>query len=483
MNLILGAYGGVLLLLSLYGLHRLFILYLYFRYYKLKGAAEPSRLSRAHLPTVTVQVPLYNELYVARRIIEAVGNLDYPKDLLHIQILDDSTDETRTVAQEAVRDLIRRDFSALYKHRPHRKDFKAGALQEGLLLSSSELVAVFDADFVPAPDFLQRTVPYFQDEDVGMAQARWGYLNRSYSLLTRAQALLLDGHFMLEHTARCFSGRFFNFNGTAGVWRRQAILDAGGWQGETLTEDLDLSYRAQLKGWGFVFLPNLVCPSELPVEISGFKNQQHRWTKGAIQTCKKLLPEIWRRDLPFFVKCEATFHLASNLNYILMAALSLLAPLYLVYRVHTGFHGFIFLEAWMFAFSVASVGVFYAVSQKEIGRGFWRGLKETPLIFIVGIGMCLNNARAALEALMSQKSPFVRTAKYRIESREDDIRSKLYRTLGRGSFAWEGFLTLYMAASFALMLRLENWRALPFMLLFVLGYGYVAGLSWVHARR
>jgi hypothetical protein len=344
-------------------------------------------------------------------------------------------------------------------------------------------VAIFDADFVVPPDFLARVAPHFQDEAVGMVQSRWGYLNRDYSLLTRLQSILLDGHFMIEHSARAFSGRFFNFNGTAGVFRRRAIDDAGGWDGDTLTEDLDLSYRAQMAGWKFVFIPDLVCKSELPVDIYGFKTQQHRWTKGAIQVGRKLLPAMWRSPLPLRVKLEATFHLTSNLCYLSIVLLSGLLPLSLILRHHLMLGGIEFWEILVFLFTTGSVFVFYLASQREIYPDWkWR-LKDIPFILTLGIGMCINNAWAVGEALLSRKTPFVRTAKYRIESFKDSWKGKIYRSADTRTILVEGFFSVYMLLTFVLLFKLGNWGAIPYLLLFVGGYLYVLGLSLAHSRR
>ena len=330
----MAAYLGVLALLSIYGLHRYYIIFLYYKHYKRKQRPVPPPMLVDDYPSVTVQLPIFNEYYVAERIIEAVAKIRYPRDRFVIQVLDDSTDETQDIASAAADRVRQQGIEVQYLHRTNREGFKAGALKAGVAATDSELVAVFDADFIPPEDFLERVVPHFQDEKVGMVQSRWGYLNRDYSLLTRVQSILLDGHFMLEHTARHFSGRFFNFNGTGGVFRRQAVLDAGGWDGDTLTEDLDLSYRAQMAGWQFIYLPDLVCNSELPVDIYGWKTQQHRWTKGSIQVGKKLLPDLLRAKLPLRVKAEATFHLTANLCYLLVVLLSALLPLSLVLRYH-----------------------------------------------------------------------------------------------------------------------------------------------------
>lgn len=478
------AYFAILLALSIYGAHRYFLLYLFHRHHRRAPRPEPPRVARRDLPTVTIQLPLYNELYVARRVIEAAAAIRYPREKLRIQVLDDSTDGTTRVAREAVEDLRRRGFDAEYRHRDVRTGFKAGALAEGLAATDSELVAIFDADFVPPPDFLEKTVPWFAEPDVGMVQTRWGYLNRDYSLLTRVQALLLDGHFVLEHTARSRSGRFFNFNGTGGVFRRRAILDAGGWEGDTLTEDLDLSYRTQLRGWRFVFLPDVECPSELPVDIYGFKNQQHRWTKGSIQVGRKLLGRIWRSDAPLKVKLEATFHLSANLSYLLLVLLSVLMPLSVMLRTRHGIHASMALEAVVFGLTTLSILTFYGVAQHEVSPNAWKcRLRDVPFIFALGIGMCINNAWAVTEALLRFETPFVRTAKYRIESMRDRWKGKLYRSARKPSFYIEGALTAYTLLAAVAVVATGNWAAIPYVALFVAGYAYVFGLSVVHGRQ
>lgn len=483
-SVIVFAYFAVLAVLSIYGLHRYLILYLYHRHYKWKALPPARESTGAELLSVTVQLPLYNEMYVARRVIEAAARIRYPREKLHIQVLDDSTDDTTAIARDTALELRRRGFSVDVVHRDLRDGYKAGALQAGLARVESDLVAIFDADFVPPVDFLEKTVPQFFDPQVGMVQTRWAYLNRDYSLLTRVQALLLDGHFMLEHTARSHSGRFFNFNGTGGVFRRCAILDAGGWQGDTLTEDLDLSYRAQMRGWRFVFLPDVEVPSELPVDIFGFKNQQHRWTKGSVQVGKKLLPRIWKSDVSLRVKLEATFHLCANLSYPLLVLLSILMPFAVAVRARALSTGGPFaIEALVFGLSTASVFLFYTVAQREIGRGWKVRTRDIPLILAIGIGMCINNAGAVLEALFGHQTPFVRTAKYRIESFRDRWKGKLYQSARKPTFFVEMVLASYMVAGFSIVAWLGEWAALPYLGLFVVGYLYVFGLSVMHARR
>jgi len=479
----IAAYLGVLTLLSIYGLHRYFMLYLYFRRFKWRKRERPVPLSPADYPSVTVQLPIFNEYYVAERVIAAVGRMRYPRDRFRVQVLDDSTDETTEIARRAAARLRAGGVAVDFLHRDDRAGFKAGALKEGVARTDSELIAVFDADFTPPEDFLERVVPYFQAADVGMVQTRWGYLNRDYSLLTRVQSILLDGHFVLEHTARHFSGRFFNFNGTGGVFRRRAILAAGGWSGDTLTEDLDLSYRAQMAGWRFVYVPDIVCESELPVDIYGWKTQQHRWTKGSIQVGRKLLPDLWRSHLPLKVKVEATFHLSANLCYLLVVLLSALLPLSLILRYRLLLDGVELWEIVVFMFTTVSVCLFYIVSQRELYPDWrWR-LRDIPFILALGIGMCVNNAWAVTEALLDRRTPFVRTAKYRIEKITDKWRGKIYKSSNTRSLVVELLFALYMCATLGLLVFLENWGALPYLMLFVVGYLYISGLSLLHAKR
>ncbi|HKE00921.1 MAG TPA: cellulose synthase family protein, partial [Planctomycetota bacterium] len=404
-------YFGTLGALSLYGIHRCVILYLYYRH----RARRPvlARLD-GDLPRVTIQLPVYNERYVVERLIDAAAVLDWPRDRLEIQVLDDSTDDTTTIADRAVREWRGRGLDIVHLRRSDRTGFKAGALAAGLRRASGEFIAIFDADFVPHPDFLRRVLPGFSSPRVGLVQARWTHLNRGYSLLTRAQAILLDGHFVIEHTARHRSGRFFNFNGTAGVWRRTCLDDAGGWEHDTLTEDLDLSYRAQIKGWRFVYLPDVVVPAELPAEINGFKSQQHRWAKGSMQTALKLAPRIARARIGIPIKIEAAVHLSSNICYPLLLLLSalLMPALWLRVRVLDPGAAFLF-DLTLFVAASVSIACFYVASQREAERGQWlRRIADLPLVFALGIGLAVNNTRAVLEALVGHESEFVRTPKH-----------------------------------------------------------------------
>jgi len=313
--IIVSVYLFILGLLAVYGLHRLVLIG---RYYRYKSNPPTPKQVFDRLPPVTVQLPVYNEKEVVRRLVEQVVQLDYPNDLLEIQVLDDSTDETTSICEKVVGAYQAQGVNIHHITRSHRQGFKAGALAHGLECAQGEFVAIFDADFLPNPDFLKRAMHFFTDTQVGVVQLRWGYLNRTESLLTRGQAVLLDGHFVIEHTARDRSGCFFNFNGTAGIWRKSTIAEAGGWQGDTLTEDLDLSYRAQLSGAKFVYLLDDEVPSELPGEVDAFKSQQHRWTKGAIQVLRKLHRQIWTSPLPRRVKVEAFFHFTAHFCYPLL---------------------------------------------------------------------------------------------------------------------------------------------------------------------
>src|SRR6202030_4045962 len=363
-------------------------------------------------PRVTIQLPIYNERYVIERLVDAVARFEYPRELLEIQVLDDSTDETQEVARLCVARTQALGVSIHYIHRQNREGYKAGALAEGLKSASGEFIAIFDADFLPGADFLRRTLPYLAKQPkIAMVQTRWTYLNRDYSALTEVESILLDGHFVIEHGSRSRSGHFFNFNGTAGVWRRVAIEDAGGWQHDTLTEDLDLSYRAQLRGWQFVFVPAVIAPAEVPVEMNAFKSQQHRWAKGSIQTCRKLLPQILRSKLPLGVKIEAFFHLTANFNYPLMCILSILMFPSMVIRYNMGWYEMLIIDVPLFFAATFSFCNFYMVCQREIHTDWRARLKYVPFLMSVGIGLSVNNTRAVFEALFNKQSEFARTPK------------------------------------------------------------------------
>jgi cellulose synthase/poly-beta-1,6-N-acetylglucosamine synthase-like glycosyltransferase len=479
-HLFMAAYLALIILLSFYGLHRYWILYLYFRYYKwVKPAPIPSLPDP--LPVVTIQLPVYNERYVVERLIEAVCRLDYPKDRLEIQVLDDSTDDTTEILRERIAGLKNFGFSIEHVRRQDRTGYKAGALAAGLACARGEFLAIFDADFVPPVDFLQKTLPHFHNPAIGMVQTRWGHLNENYSLLTWIQSIFLDGHFLIEHTARNRSGAFFNFNGTAGIWRRHAITSSGGWQHDTLTEDLDLSYRAQMKGWKFMYLPEVVCPAELPVDINAFKTQQNRWTMGAIQTAKKMLPTIWRAPLPLMVKVEATFHLTACVGYLLAAALSVLLPLSLYFRARNHWPITGAVEGTALAATTISLFIFYAICQKDLHTDWKIRLRNLPLMMSVGIGICLSNAKAVLQGFSPRQFEFRRTPKYSVVKKDRSWKKKTYRSRNPlAAFVEVAFAVYFLGAVIAAYV-LKQWVSLPFIALFGFGFAYVAFLTVSHS--
>lgn len=475
----LAVYFGVLAVLSVYGSHRYRMAFLYYRH-KYKLPTPKARLER--LPRVTIQLPVFNERYVVERLIDAVCRIEYPRELFEVQVLDDSTDDTGVIARARVDQWKSQGLDIVYVHRTNRQGFKAGALEHGLKTARGEFVAVFDADFVPTPDFLKRTVPFFSDDKVGMVQVRWGHLNREYSLLTQAQSILLDGHFIIEHTARSRSGCFFNFNGTAGIWRRASIVDAGGWQHDTLTEDLDLSYRAQLKGWQFVFLPDVLSPAEVPVDMNAFKSQQHRWAKGSIQTAKKLLPLILRSDLPRAIKSEAFFHLSNNMAYLLMVVLSVMMPLSMVVRFKHGLYSTLFLDLPVFMAATASVCFFYVATMRELGIKWRQQLKYLPFVLSLGIGMAVNQCKAVVEALLARESEFARTPKTGSEGTAVRVVQKAYRGKRNWIPVVEVALALYFSGAIYYAWVMEIWSSLPYLFLFQIGFLYVGLTSMFEFR-
>ncbi len=472
----LAAYFFVLIILAVYGWHRYYLVYLYMRN---RDKDPRPGVPLNPLPAVTVQLPLYNEMYVADRLIDAVCAIEYPRELLEIQVLDDSTDETQAIAESAVRRFAAQGFDISYIHRADRTGYKAGALEAGLKVARGEFIAIFDADFLPRPDFLGQLLPHFADPQVAMVQARWGHINQDYSLLTKIQSILLDGHFVLEHGGRSRAGRFFNFNGTAGIWRRIAIDDAGGWQHDTLTEDLDLSYRAQLRGWRFVFVPNVIAPAEVPVEMNAFKSQQHRWAKGSIQTCRKLLPRILAANVPLAVKAEAFFHLTANFNYPLMCVLSVLMFPAMRIRYNMGWYEMLLIDVPLFFAATFSVCNFYMICQREIHHDWRARMKYLPFLMSIGIGLSINNTKAVLEALFNKHTEFTRTPKYRIEGEGDDWVGKKYRQSFVVQPLIELFLGLYFTWTVFYALASQIYATVPFLVLFQIGFLYTGLLSLV----
>jgi cellulose synthase/poly-beta-1,6-N-acetylglucosamine synthase-like glycosyltransferase len=472
---ILALYFFVLVILAVYGWHRYYLVYLYMKH-KDQRPVPAGRFDL--LPTVTIQLPLYNEMYVVDRLVESVCRIDYPRELLEIQVLDDSTDETTEIAELAVHRAAAQGIDIKYIHRTDRNGYKAGALDQGMRLAKGEFIAIFDADFSPQPDFLMQTIHHFTDPKMAMVQTRWGHINEDYSLLTKIQAILLDAHFVLEHGGRNRSGCFFNFNGTAGIWRRSAIVDAGGWQHDTLTEDLDLSYRAQLRGWQFRFLQDHVAPAELPVEMNAFKSQQHRWAKGSIQTFLKLMPRILHSDAPRRVKAEAFFHLSANFNYPLMCVLSVLMAPSMVIRYNMGWYEMLLIDIPLFFAATASVANFYMVCQRELYPPTWtERLRYLPFLMSIGIGLAVNNTKAVFEAILQKPSEFARTPKYHIEGRSDEWINKKYRQSVAIQPMIEVALGLYFTATLFYALANGIYATVPFLMLFQVGFLYTGLLS------
>src|ERR1700680_3121627 len=474
-------YFVVLVLLASYGLHRYILVYLYYKH-RDNRTTEPAALFD-DLPRCTVPLRIFNEQYVVERLLDAVCKLKYPREKLDIQVLDDSTDETMDVARNLVERYAALGIPITYHHRTNREGFKAGALAEGMNTAKGEFIAIFDADFTPPEDFLLRTIHHFTDPKIGMAQT-WGtHIHRNFSFLTQVEAILLDGHFVLEHSGRARSGVFFNFNGTAGVWRRKAIEEAGGWQHDTLTEDTDLSYRAQLKGWKFIYLQDVECPAELPVEMTAFKTQQARWAKGLIQTGKKILPRVMASNQPWHTKLEAWYHLTANISYPLMIVLSTLLMPAMIIRSWQGWLQMMLIDFPLFIASTMSVSSFYLVSQKELFPKTWyKTFLYVPFLLALGVGLTITNTKAVLEALFGVQSAFARTPKYRVNKKGEKSQAKIYRKR-LGIVPWiELAIGCYFAWTVWYAISSENYFTVPFLLLFVLGYWYTGLLSLLQGR-
>lgn len=482
-SLVLVGHFGLLLLLCLYGGHRLYLTWQVYR--DTRAPSLPALPDR--LPIVTVQLPLYNEKYVVERLIDAVAALRYPRDRLQIQVLDDSADDTAGLAAMRVEYHRARGCWIEHLRRTDRTGYKAGALAAALPQARGELIAIFDADFVPGPSLLLDSISPFADPRVGMVQTRWKHLNRGYSILTQVQAIMLDAHFTIDQVARSRGGVYFNFNGTAGIWRTEAIRDAGGWQWDTITEDLDLSYRAQLRGWRFVYLEHVGCPSELPVEMNAFKSQQHRWAKGAIQVMKKTLPLVWRAPVPLRIKVEATLHLSSNLAYLLMLIQS--AVFLLPSILARAQHGWLMTLWWMDLplLLVATGGhlVFFLVGQQRLGSIRQR-LVYVPALLATAVGLGLNNGRAVVEALLGRDSgPFIRTSKlgvHALHNRGLESRPQYAQRIPDHAGPELALGMLYgLYTVWALAQGL--WSLTPILLLFFWGFLYLGSQSLRERHR
>jgi len=477
-EIVLIGYFLSLSILFIFGMHGFIMLYYRKKYKAVQHKPIPDFQCK---DVVTIQLPLYNELYVVERLIDAVCAIDYPKDKLEIQVLDDSTDETVEVAAKIVEEKKKLGFDISYIHRENRKGYKAGALKEGLEIAKGKYIAIFDADFIPRKNFLKKTLSFFSEENVGMVQTRWEHLNSNYSILTKAQALALDGHFVIEQTVRNKAGFFINFNGTGGVWRKECIEDAGNWHSDTLTEDLDLSYRAQLNGWKFIFLKDFTSPAELPSEINALKAQQFRWTKGAIETAKKILPLVWKSKIPLRVKLQSTFHLSNNLvfPFILLVAI-LNVPL--IFIKNSGSHEVYFAFMSVFVLAFISTFLFYLYSQKDVRSDWRKKIVLFPLFMAGSMGLAVNNSRAVFEGLMNRKSEFVRTPKFKVVDEKDSWTGKKYLNNKIGfSVIIESIMAVYCLIGIVSSIYFLELAALPFQLLFFTGFSFVAITSIKHA--
>lgn len=466
-----------MVLLGVYGGHRLYMAWLQWR-----SSSAPQISPRfSSFPLITVQLPIFNEREVIARLIDAAAALDYPADRLEIQVLDDSIDETTSIAAARIAYHQARGAQIVHIRRPDRIGFKAGALAYGLEQAKGEFLLILDADFVPNPDFLRALIDPLADPQVGMVQARWSYLNRNLSLLTRVQAVFLDAHFMIEQSQRAARGLFFNFNGTAGIWRKQAIRDAGGWQADTLTEDLDLSYRAQLAGWRFVYLSDVQCRSELPADMNAFKTQQHRWTKGSIEVMLRLLPSIWRAKLPLPVKIEATVHLTSNLTYLLviLECLILFIP-GVALREAYQLDALLFVDVPLLTITSLSHFSFFLFGQRSLHVEKRTRLHEIALLIPMLIGLALNNGRAVAEALLGIRTEFVRTPKQgsAVAVRQSGSYRAARSRLGERT---EIGLGLVFAVCAVWLAGHQYWLSAPFAALFAVSF-LAIGIGSVQAH-
>lgn len=475
-QIIIYIYLLALVIIGVFSLEAIFLAYKFWR-----KNNKPDRIySGDYQPHVTIQLPVFNELYVAGRLIDSVCALNYPIEKFQIQVLDDSTDQTYELCKKHVEDYKSKGFDIVHIHRKERTGYKAGALKNGLLSAQGELIAIFDADFLPAADFLIKTIDYFRESQIGMVQTRWEHLNEDYSLLTKTQAFGLAGHFIVEQNARNKAGYFMNFNGTAGIWRKSCIEDAGNWQADTLTEDLDLSYRAQIRGWKFLFLNDVSTPSELPAEINALKSQQYRWTKGAIETARKILPLLWRSNTPFHLKIHSTFHLTNNLVYPFIFVLALLNLPVLIIKNQIPDSAVFFVIFSFFLLSFGSSFLFYTLSQRSLYRDWIKRMWLFPIFMSGSMGFSLNNSRAVLEGLFNKKTPFIRTPKYRLIGKKGTVMDKKYKTVLDKMVIAELLMAIYCSIGVGIALYYVELGIMPFMLMFFAGFSIIAYLSIKH---
>ena len=463
-------------ILCLFGLHRLSMVFRWFKY-RNYSPKEPQKFD--NYPTVTVQIPLYNERLVAKRIVDSIVQLQYPNNKLQIQIVDDSTDETSELISERVAYHRQQGINIDHVQRVHRHGYKAGALKDAMNTATGEFIAIFDADFLPETDTLLNSIHHFSQSDIAMVQFRWEHLNRRSSLLTKVQAIMLDAHFGLEQQVRCASNMLFNFNGTAGIWRTAAIIDAGHWSADTLTEDLDLSYRAQLAGWKMLYLNNITCPGELPADMNAFKSQQYRWAKGGVEVMMKMLPTVWRSTIPLSKKIESTFHLSNNLAYFVMLVdtLVFLVPsLYL--RDQYDFLNIWWLDIPLLAMSSGGHLAYLYFGQVVLNRSKSRAFAKLPSLMILGIQLAINNSKAGIEGLLGKRSEFVRTPKTgELENTTEQkqiervkAEKSLYRAIPPKGAMFEVAIAVIYSIVFLWAMAQGHWFMLPFLLLLAVGF-------------
>ncbi|MDX2285765.1 MAG: glycosyltransferase [Bacteroidia bacterium] len=484
---VLGMYLVALTLTVIYGFGQLHLVITFLRYRK-RYRSEPPLSGDENLPFVTIQLPLYNEMYVAERLLDCMAAMDYPRDRFEVQVLDDSTDETVGIVARKVAELQAQGLQIEQVRRPNRTGFKAGALGYGLDFAKGEFIAIFDADFMPRPNFLRATLSNFTDPRIGVVQARWEHLNQDYSLLTEAQAFSLDAHFTVEQFSRHVGGLYMNFNGTAGVWRKQCILDAGGWESDTLTEDLDLSYRAQLKGWKFRYVDEVGAPAELPAEMGAIKSQQYRWMKGGAEVARKMLRTLWKSDAPLVRKIHGSMHLLSSSVFILVLLLGATSVplLYLKHEVFAGRMDFLILPVALLLGSFVTLSVMYFMTFLHREGDFNSALRRFLLNFVpflsLSMGLSLHNSIAVIQGYLGKKTPFIRTPKFNLQNRKDKWQKVEYKTRKVEPTVYgELILMLYFTFGIVLCFRFKDYSIMPFMLMEMLGFAVVGLISFRHA--
>jgi len=484
---LLVVYGLSLVAITVYCLMQLHLLYYYKKYAFKKQPKTPLNGNADHYPFVTVQLPIFNERFVVERLLDAVSKLDYPQNKLEIQVLDDSTDDTTSILRKKIEQLKTQGHQIELIHRTNRQGFKAGALKEGMQHVKGEFIAIFDADFIPRPNFLRHCVAQFQDPEVGVVQTKWEHINEDYSILTKLQAIQLDVHFSVEQAGRYYGDCLLQFNGTAGMWRKETIFDAGGWKADTLTEDLDLSYRAQLRGWKINYLEHLGSPAELPAEMHSLKSQQFRWTKGGAETARLLLPKIWSSDIPFMKKIHGSAHLLSSSIFVLVFISSVCSvPLvYLLGSIDFNFDVFVVFIVGI----LALISVYYVahVENRDEGQSFGKAFLKFiflfPVFLAMSMGLSFHNTLAVIQGYIGKKSPFVRTPKFNLDDLAKGLNDRRYF---KGKLSWktvfEGFLSIYFLYGFVSGLMNESYYFLLFHLLLFLGFGGICFYSFRHLK-